>query len=263
MPAKKPCAKSKVRNPKSNRCVKKDGAIGRRVQGKPKKSMDTPALRRAIAKERARGKKAFTIKKKAPTKKKPAKKAPAKKKPAKKKPAKKAPARKEPKGNEMLGGVGLEEGDKRDSVMKVGNSYEYKSGDGRYTYTFKKGKTFKGARVRWGENTFWRAKVLEILPNFKMKVLIAGFQTPANTRETTKYKRDFFRKEIIASFKRGDNKDSGNMGTGIYNPNEIYLDLDGIRETIGEVFLKKATLNKSFGIDKRSQEDKKKYGNWG
>jgi len=57
----KKCAQNKIKNPRTKRCVKKDGAIGRKLQGKPKKYMDTPALRKAIAKEKAKGKKAFSI----------------------------------------------------------------------------------------------------------------------------------------------------------------------------------------------------------
>jgi hypothetical protein len=57
----KKCAQNKIKNPRTKRCVNKDGAIGRKLQGKAKKYMDTPALRKAIAKEKAKGKKAFSI----------------------------------------------------------------------------------------------------------------------------------------------------------------------------------------------------------
>ena len=64
MPRKlKPCAENKMRNPPTKRCVKKEGAIGRRLQGKAKKYMDTPGLRKAVAAEKAKGKRAFTTKK--------------------------------------------------------------------------------------------------------------------------------------------------------------------------------------------------------
>jgi len=58
----KPCAKkNKIRNPRTKRCVKKDGAIGRKLLGKPKKYMATPALRKAITKEKAKKEKAKTL----------------------------------------------------------------------------------------------------------------------------------------------------------------------------------------------------------
>lgn len=57
----KKCQQNKIINPRTKRCVKKDGAIGRKLQGKATKYMDTPALRKAVAKEKAKGKKAFSI----------------------------------------------------------------------------------------------------------------------------------------------------------------------------------------------------------
>jgi isopentenyldiphosphate isomerase len=52
----KKCPVNKIVNPRTGRCVKKDGAIGRKLRGVAKKYMDTPALRKAIAKEKAKKK---------------------------------------------------------------------------------------------------------------------------------------------------------------------------------------------------------------
>jgi hypothetical protein len=110
----KSCYPDKILNPATGRCVKKDGAIGKKIlQGQragarpragagvkkcPPSKILNPATDRCVKKNGATGRRVHEQnKKKQPKKKQPEKKQPKKKQPKKKQPEKKQPEKKQPK----------------------------------------------------------------------------------------------------------------------------------------------------------------------